>query len=193
MKKKIQVTPHITKHLTASKVKHGKMVKVDYESYLHFQERIDRDYPHLSEAERDALIVTCCMTHPDHKEKHARKKMTPNLALAILALIALFLALFSLRAHAQESGLDRITFQNSSGTALRSFVSPFNFKCSTNMTCSITGNTVTVSAAGGGAGGGYSTIQNGGAAIAAEAAINFLGSFSCVDNLQIANSQPARR
>jgi hypothetical protein len=122
------------------------------------------------------------MTHPDHKEKHARKKMTPNLALAILALIALFLALFSLRAHAQESGLDRITFQNSSGTALRSFVSPFNFKCSTNMTCSITGNTVTVSAAGGGAGGGYSTIQNGGAAIAAEAAINFLGSFSCVDN-----------
>lgn len=182
MKKKIPVTPHITKHLTASKVKHGKMVAVDYQSYAHFKERIDREYPHLPEAERDALIVACCMTHPDHKKKHQTKKLTPTLGLFILALIALFMALFSLKAHAQESGLDRITFQNSSGTVLRSFVSPFNFKCSTNVTCSITGNTVTVSAAGGGAGGGYSVIQNGGVAIAAEAAINFLGSFSCVDN-----------
>lgn len=183
MKKlKIPVTPHITKHLTASKVKHGKLVKVDYDSYAHFQERIDRDYPHLSVNERDALIVTCCLTHPDHKQKHAPRKMTPTLGLAILALIALFLALFSIKARAQESGLDRINFQNSSGTVLRSFTAPFSIKCSTNVTCSPSGSVLTITAAGGGAGGGYSVIQNGGVAIAAEAAINFLGSFSCVDN-----------
>jgi hypothetical protein len=51
------------------------------------------------------------------------------------------------------------------------------------MTCTIAGNTVTVTATGGtGGGGGYATIQNAAAAIAQEATINFLGGFSCVDN-----------
>lgn len=37
------------------------LVAVDYKSYAHFQERIDRENAHLPEAERDALIAGHCL------------------------------------------------------------------------------------------------------------------------------------
>lgn len=83
-----------------------------------------------------------------------------------------------------SSQIGTIEFQNSSGSTLKKFSSPFIFKCSTGMTCTISGRTVTVVAAGGSGGSSfYQTVQNGGVAVAQEASLNFLGSFSCVDNV----------
>lgn len=81
-----------------------------------------------------------------------------------------------------SSQIGTIEFQNSAGTTLKKFSSPFIFKCSTGMTCSVSGRVVTVTSTGGGGSSFYQTIQNGGVAVAQEASLNFLGSFSCIDN-----------
>jgi hypothetical protein len=69
------------------------------------------------------------------------------------AIFALLLALvvmtaFGLRAHAQ---IDVIQFQDSSGTLIKTFAEPFKIKCSTNLTCTPTGSTMSITAATGGA------------------------------------------
>src|SRR6478609_1605143 len=179
MKLKLPVTPHIRKQLAASSVKHGKHVAVDYQSYAHFQERIDREYRHLSEPERDALIVTCCLTHPNHRKKHASRKWRWILPAIAVIFVILF---FALAARAQgTSQIDVITFQDAAGVPIKSFAAPFKIKCSTNVTCAASGSVLTVTASGGGAGG-YATVQNAGVAIVQEPVLNFLGALACVDN-----------
>src|ERR1041385_612658 len=144
--------------------------------------------------------------HPSDQHKHERPHETR--ARAIMRVLwerkrlgwrgfwGLFTLVLAVSLHAQSpvnqnSPLGNrnvsITFQDSSGTKIVTFASPFNFKCSTNLTCSVVGSTLTV-AASGGAGSGYSTIQNAGVAIAQEATINFLGALVCADNAGNASS-----
>jgi hypothetical protein len=83
--------------------------------------------------------------------------------LGTLLSILMTVVTFSVQLNAQNAGplsggpfvasqINTITFQNSSGTVIRRFASPFIFKCDASMTCSVSGNVMTVGAAGGGGG-----------------------------------------
>jgi hypothetical protein len=98
-----------------------------------------------------------------------------------LALLLLLNAALSLRAHAQ-GGIDVIQFQDSAGTIVKTFAAPFKIKCSTNLTCTASGSTLTMTAAGGGPGGGYTTLQNATVAIAQESTLNWTAGIVCADN-----------
>lgn len=155
--------------------------------FLHVAE-LEKHHAHAHEqhgAEYDETRARAIMRLVWEKKRRGVKGFW-GLVSILIALTAL-----SVQSNGQNAGpfgalnpshITTITFQNSSGTVLKTFAAPWVFKCSTNMTCAISGNVVTVSSAAGAGGSGYSIIQNGGAAIAAEGAINFLGSFSCVDN-----------
>lgn len=183
MKLKFHANDNIKVRLAESGVRHGKHVKVHADSYQHFSEAIKRDYAHLNEADQHALAVTCCMTHPNHKDKHVPVWHKVRAILVVVFAILCFLFLASRMAHCQgTSQIDVITFQNSSGTNIKSFAAPFKIKCSTNVTCEVSGSTLTITASGSGGAGGYATIQNAGVAIVQEPVINFLGALACVDN-----------
>lgn len=155
--------------------------------FLHAEE-LEKHHAHAHEqhgAEYDETRARAIMRLVWEKKRRGMKGFWGLVAI-LMTLTAL-----SVQSNGQNAGpfgalnpshITTITFQNSSGTVLKTFAAPWVFKCSTNMTCSISGNVVTVSSAAGVGGSGYAIIQNGGAAIAAEGAINFLGSFSCVDN-----------
>jgi hypothetical protein len=66
-----------------------------------------------------------------------------------LALLLLLNVVLSLRAHAQ---IDVIQFQDSTGTIIKTFAAPFKIKCSTNLTCTASGSTLTMVSAAGGSG-----------------------------------------
>lgn len=181
MKIKIPVTRHIAERLSESGIRHGKNVRLHRDSYNYFLPKIQMGYPHLSIEEQHALAVTCCMTHPDHKDKHRSYSWLSWVLLALAAFLALLLAA---KASGQTgtSQIDVITFQNSSGVPIQSFAAPFKIKCSTNMTCTASGSILTISSSGGGAPVGYQTIQNAGIAIAQETVLNVLGALVCADN-----------
>lgn len=174
------VTDEIRLELAKHGIRRASKVKVRKESYDKFLASIRQGgYTTLSDEQKHALAISCCMTHPDHKDKHRR---IPQYWYWVAVAIGLLL-LLGLSARAQgTSQIDVITFQNSSAVNIKSFAAPFKIKCSTNITCTASGSTLTMAASGGAGGSGYSAIQNAGVAIAAEGAINFLGSFSCVDN-----------
>jgi hypothetical protein len=73
-------------------------------------------------------------------------------AIYLILLLIAFLLLSAGRAKAQgTSQIDVITFTDSTGTVIKSYASPFRFKCGTNVTCSASGATMTVTASATGA------------------------------------------
>lgn len=77
-------------------------------------------------------------------------------------LVSILIAATALNVHAygQNAGpisggplvasqINTITVQNSAGTTLKRFASPFVFKCDATMTCSVSGNILTIASAGG--------------------------------------------
>jgi hypothetical protein len=198
MKHKFPITPHIRAELQKAGIHRFRHVRVDADSYAQLREMVENGgYGHLTPEERHAIAVGCCMTHPIHRKKNIG---WPWWYWAVAGAVLLIVLIFAQRAVAQgtqgasnaaysspslpvqTSQIDVITFRDSTGAVIRSFASPFSIKCSTNVTCSAAGSTLTVTAAGGGAGGGYATIQNNGVAIAQETIINFLGALACVDD-----------
>jgi hypothetical protein len=73
------------------------------------------------------------------KAKKAVIAVLIMLGLLLAAVIAL--GVLSLRAHAQ---IDVIQFQDSGGSVVKTFGGPFKIKCSTNLTCTASGSTLTM-------------------------------------------------
>jgi hypothetical protein len=158
------VTDHIRGKLHESGVKHGETVHVIQHVYDHFRRMIREQYQHLKEEDQHALTVLFCLTHPNHKQQHfevnhpvaSRKQKLVELLerqdVAVLAKWlfagALLLLLSAIAAHAQKgtSRIDVITFQDSAGNPVKTFAAPFKIKCSTNLTCTVSGPTLTMSA-----------------------------------------------
>lgn len=157
---KFGITPAIRETLKRNGHWRWRNVNVRKKSFDEFLKLINAGgYGHLSIAEREALAISCCMTHPDHKTKH---RMIPHFIWYALAAIVLILA-FAIASHAQgKSQISVIQIQDSTGTIIKTFVAPFKIKCDTNLTCSVVGSTLTMqSAAGGGGGSGTVTSVSG--------------------------------
>jgi hypothetical protein len=157
MKRIFPITEELAMHLRRSGIKHGPSVRVHAESYEHFAARVESDYSHLSEAERHALAVVCCLTHPDHAQKHR----PPNWRwIFVFALALLAMLLLASRAHAQgTSQIDVITFQANDGTNVGSVAAPFKFKAGANCSIVKSGSTYTFNCSGGAAAAGGSNSQ----------------------------------
>jgi hypothetical protein len=83
-------------------------------------------------------------------EFHVEKESKFWKIIAFILLATLLVLLFSSKGHAQFSHVNYVNFQ-SSGTNITGafFTSPFNINCVTNLTCTVSGNTLSISAAGG--------------------------------------------
>lgn len=83
-------------------------------------------------------------------EFHVEKESKFWKIIAIILFALLLVLLFTAKGHAQFSHVNYVNFQ-SSGTNITGafFTSPFNINCVTNLTCTVSGNTLAISAAGG--------------------------------------------
>lgn len=123
------------------------VVDMSNEEYFEHYNAWKRTLPHAGHEEwhKRALANRAWR---DHALKPEEKKLLAWERLIIMVLLALlFMLVFFGRAHAQFSHVSYVNWQQGgSNIAGAFFTFPFNVNCSTNLTCSASGNTLTMTA-----------------------------------------------
>ena len=169
---KIPITPELRKQLTddgRTRLAALDSVELDQEAFERMQRQALRTHPHLNDAARHAWAAFSVLTHPHTQHVLAREPVA-NVAMeepkeeestafpwlvtwriAILLLLCLIFGAMLAKAQG-TSQIDVIQFQDSTGAAIQTFAAPFNVKCLANLTCTVSGSTLSMNAASGGTG-----------------------------------------
>ena len=121
---------------------------ISYDDYIRFLNEAEMLHPSYSkEAKHRWAAYSSLFRNKKYvKIKNSRPRLLFWVAFIVL-LIAAFILIELLNTNAFAQGtsqLDFIKFEESDGTAIKTFASPFRFRCGTNFTCTSSGSRITI-------------------------------------------------
>lgn len=130
----------------------GKLVKgfdIDYDDYSRYMKEVEMLHPsYNSEAKHRWAAYSSIFCNKKYaKLKRPLRSSIPTwITVTVVVIVLIILAVFINRsAFAQgTSQLDFIKFEESDGTPIKTYASPFRFRCGTNFTCAASGSRITL-------------------------------------------------